>query len=270
MSLETFSPHTSLVSDEAITSRQNPEQLHGDASERAHLLEAADTLAAMEAQFEQAKPDEKIRLQQIKESLLTELSAESPGFALLNDVILLASVYQKRVTETILPHDGSRVRAFGTRDKHNLWLEQTYILHEKPGGGYHYLVQRRSEQGVYIFELDDQEELSITKQPDRSKPLNTQPRHLATGNDEYRNAVKELLGTTLTAIGAIRQRDELSRANADMHALFLIEDSSFAGQFLNAESSGEVMERIDALMAIKPQVMSMDAMAAVIASRRKT
>lgn len=260
------------MSLDTLTTSRNPdafsEQMHGDAEERAHLLEVADTLAAMESQLQAAEPDEKKRLQETKESLLTELSAENPGFALLNDVILLASVYQKRVTETILPQDGSRVKAFGTRDKHNLWLEQTYILHEKPGGGYHYLVQRRTEQGVYIFELDDQAELSITRQPDRKKPLHTHPHHLTSGNDEYKSAVKELLGTTLTALGAIRTRDEQSRVKADMHALFLIEDSSFAGQFLHAESSRDIMQRIDALMAIKPHVMSMDAMAAMIASRR--
>lgn len=260
------------MSLDTLSTPRNPdafsEQMHGDAREQAHLLEVADTLAAMEIQLQVAEPDEKERLQEIKEALLTELSAENPGFALLNDVILLASVYQKRVTETILPHDGSRVKAFGTRDKHKHWLEQTYILHEKPGGGYHYLVQRRTEQGVYIFELDDQADVRITRQPDRTKPLNTQPHRLTTGNDEYKNAVKELLGTTLTAIGAIRERDEQSRAKADMHALFLIEDSSFADLFLHAESSSDVMQQIDHLMAIQTHVMSRDAMIAMMASRR--
>lgn len=260
------------MSLDTLPTSHNPdafkEQMHGDARERARLLEIADTLAAMELQFEAAEPDEKTRLQEHKESLLTELSAENPGFALLNDVILLASVYQKRVTGTILPQDGSRVKAFGTRNKHNLWLEQTYILHEKPDGGYHYLVQRRSEDGVFIYELDDQADLRITRQADRTRPLQTHPHHMTAGNDEYTNAVKELLGTTLTATGAIRQRDEHARAKADMHALFLVEDSSFAKQFLEAESSADVMRYIDALMVIEPTIMSRDAMRSMIASRK--
>ena len=264
------------MSVETLTYSHNPnaftEQMHGDVEERTRLLEVADILAAMEAQFQGAEPDEKTQLLALKESLITELTAENPGHTLLNEVILLASVYQKRVAETTLSQDGSRVKAFGTRDKHNLYLAETYVLHEKPDGGYHYLIQRRSEAGVFIYELDDQADLRITLQADRTKLLMSQPHQLSAGTDDYGDAVRKLLGTTLTAMGAIRERDTQTRAKADRHALFLIEESPFTGQFLHAESSNEVMRRIESLMVVKSHVvhtdpLSINAMLTVIARR---
>ncbi|MEO5499123.1 MAG: hypothetical protein ABIR46_01325 [Candidatus Saccharimonadales bacterium] len=244
------------------------EQVHGDAGERTHLLEVADTLAAMEAQFQIAEPDEKKKLQVLKDSLIEELIAEKPGHTLLNEVVLLASVYQRRVTETILPQDGSSVKAFGTRDQYNQYLEETYILHEKPQGGYHYVIKRQTNQGELLFELDDQADLRITRQANRSIPSHRHPQYLKPDSEGYLNAVRELFGTTLTATGTIRARDEQQRAGADMQALFMVEESSFANQFLHAESSADVMHHIDSLMVVEPTVISQDAMRSIIASRK--
>lgn len=244
------------------------EQVHGDARERIHLLEVADTLAVMEAQLFVAEPEEKKRLQALKDSLIEELTAERPGHTLLNEVILLASIYQNRVIENILPQDGSKVKAFGTRDRYNQYLEETYILHEKPDGGYHYVIKHQTDHGVLLFELDDQADLKITRQANQFIPALRTPHRYETGTKLYQNAVRDLFGTTLTASGTIRARDENQRAKADMQALFMIEDSSFAVQFLHSESTGEVMRSIDALMVVEPIVMSQDAMRAVIASRK--
>ncbi len=244
------------------------EQVHGDAGERINLLDIADTIASMDSQFQFAEPDEKKRLQELKESLIIELTAENPGHTLLNEVILLASVYQNRVTETVLPGDGSRVKAFGTRDKHNLYLQELYVLHEKPEGGYHYMVKRQTAAGTLLFELDDQAELRITRQANKFIPAHNQPYTFNPGNADYVHAVRELFSTTLTAAGAVRKRVENQRETADMHAQFMIEDSSFARQFLEAHSSRELMSSIDALMVVEPNVMSQYAMRAIIASRK--
>jgi len=70
-------------------------------------------------------------------------------------------------------------------------------------------------------------------------------------------------------MGALRGRDEAEKAKADMQALFMIEGSSFAAQFLEAESSGDVMRQVRALMTVEPQVMSKDALRLIVATTRR-
>jgi len=244
------------------------ERRHGDADEREHLLDIADTLAAMEEQFHDAKPDKLEELHAQKDALIEELTAEKPGETLLNEVILLASVLHGRATEARLPHDGSTVKAFGTRDKHNIYLEETYILHEKPHGGYHYMVRRQMDRTALLYELDDQAGLKITREANKFVPKFHKPFVLEPESEGYQDAVKELLSTTLTAMGEMRTRSDQERAGADVKALSMIEDSPFAAQFLGAESSGEVMIRVKALMAVEPDILSNDALRRIIDSTR--
>ncbi|HRK41206.1 MAG TPA: hypothetical protein PLN95_03965 [Candidatus Saccharibacteria bacterium] len=245
------------------------ERRHADADEIDHLLDVAATLAAMEEQFQEAKPDKLEELRARKDALIEELTSEHPGETLLNDVILLASVYHRRITSTRLPKDGSTVKAFGTRDPYNQYLKETYVLHEKPHGGYHYAVRRLVDRGSMLYELDDQAGLKITRQANPFVPALSRPMEIDPESDEYQIAVKELLGTTLTAMGALRGRDEAEKAKADMQALFMIEGSSFAAQFLEAESSGDVMRQVRALMTVEPQVMSKDALRLIVATTRR-
>ncbi len=260
------------MSVDTLTKPYNPdaftEQMHGEASERSQLLKAADTIAVIDLQSSHAEPDEKKRLEALKESLLDELTTEKPGHTLLNEVILLASVYQNRVIESTLPGDRSKVKAFGTRDRYNLYLQESYVLHEKPDGGYHYLIKRQVDQGVLLFELDDQADLRITRQANPFIPAYRQPYTFKPESSEYHDAVRELFGTTLTAVGTVRTRDTAQREDADLKAEFMIEDSSFAQQFLQAESSADVMRIIDDFMVVEPNVMSQEAMRAIIASRK--
>lgn len=246
-------------------SSQSIEQNHGEEAKQKDLLDVADAIAAMEEQFIVAEPDEKNQLLAEKDRLIEELTAENPGFTVLNDIINLASIYHRRTTESILPMDGSRIKAFGCRDKFNQYLEETYILHEKPDGGFHYVVRHLTGNSELIFELDDQAEMRIARHGKKYSPSRGQLTDLLPDGEEYQAAVHNLLETTLRAVGEVRKRnDEGVKAGADLRALHMIEDSSFARRFLTAGSSAEVMRKVDSIMAVEPLVLGREALAKIV------
>lgn len=258
MTLETLPHHQ-------FESRRKP--VEADALTNAFLLDIADTLAAMEQQFDVAPPDERKELEAQKRHLIEELTAERPGEILLSEVLLLASVYDRRATETVLSEDGSKVRAFGTRERHGSYLEEIYILHEKPDGGFHYIVKRHADRVNLVYEIDDQAGLRVTRQQNEFIPAFHQPVQFKEGGEPYQAAVKDLLQASLTATGVLRARNEHQKAAADLSALSMIETSPFAAQFLEAHSSQEVEVRAAALMDVSPMVLSQDALRLIVTSR---
>lgn len=236
--------------------------MYEDVTEQDRLLDAADIIAYMEAQFARAPIDSRQHLLEERDRLVNELVKERPGHTILNEVILQASLYESRGLQTTLPEDGSIVRAFGTRDRYGLYLEEVYVLHEKPDGGFHYLVQRVHD-GTMVYELDDAAGLSVTRMGNDYIPAYHQPFQLPEGGAGYNTAIHNLLRSSLEATGSFKHRTPRQRAKADSDAQFMLGDCLFAQKFLGASSSREFEARAKSLMDYRIVPLSEEALALI-------
>lgn len=214
--------------------------MYDDPVEREHLLDAVELLMQMQSDPDLQRADH-VRLKYRRQELVEDLISERPGHTLLNEVLLLASLYEGRMTEAVLPEDGSRVRAFGTRDKHGIYLEESYVMHEKPDGGFYYLARRLEDGLAVVYELDDQAGLRITRMGNDRAPAYHQPFEYPEGSPQYQEAASQLLQSSLDAVAQLgaRSADEARRIDAD--AKSHVESDIFARRFLDAPSSEAFM-----------------------------